>query len=244
MYKHMENTAIQFTNVSKKFARGKRLLLKQALLDVFRPRVTEDFWALDDISFTINKGETVGLIGTNGSGKSTALKLIAGVIVPTKGIVTVNGKLSPLIELGAGFHPELSGRENIYLNGTILGLSIKQIDQRFDEIVAFSELADFIDSPVKHYSSGMYMRLGFSVAVHVDPEILLVDEILAVGDGPFQKRCFDKMNEFKKNGITIIFVSHSMDAVSHFCDRAIVIERGKITFDGNTKEAITKYTSA
>ena len=188
-------SVIEFKSISKKYKRGRRLFLKQALLDLFRPNKQEDFWALKDISFKIRKSETVGIIGDNGSGKSTILKLIAGVVAPTSGWISVNGKVSPLIELGAGFHPELTGRENIYLNGTILGLTEREIDKKFDEIVAFSELENFIDTPVKHYSSGMYMRLGFSIAISVDPDILLIDEILAVGDISFQKKCFEKNKE-------------------------------------------------
>src|SRR5581483_6818408 len=201
----------------------------------------EPFWALKDTSFKIKKGETVGIIGNNGSGKSTILKLIAGVMYPTKGKVVVNGRINPLIELGAGFHPELTGRENIYLNGTILGLTIPQIDERFDEIVSFAELGDFIDSPLKHYSSGMYMRLGFSVAIFTEPKILLVDEILAVGDREFQKKCFKKMDEFKKNNITIVIVTHEMESVRKFCDRVILLSDGIIKDDGRADKLLSEY---
>lgn len=235
-----EHFSVRFDHVSKQFSRGRKLLLKEALLDLFNKN-RDTFYALNDVSFEIKKGETVGIIGTNGSGKSTILKLIAGVILPTKGQVTVNGRISPLIELGAGFHPELSGRENIYLNGTILGLTKKQIDERFDQIVEFAELADFIDSPVKHYSSGMYMRLGFAVAVHVDPEILLVDEILAVGDTAFQQKCFQKMHSFREMGVTIIFVSHSLETIADFCERAILIDHGSLLASGRPNEVITEY---
>lgn len=236
------NIVISFSNVSKKFRRGQKLLLKEALLDIFMPGRQEDFWALKDINFDIKKGETIGIIGNNGSGKSTILKLIAGVMFPTKGKVTVNGRISPLIELGAGFHPELTGRENIYLNGTILGLTKQQIDERFKEIVDFSELRDFIDTPVKHYSSGMYMRLGFSVAVHTDPEILLIDEIFAVGDSEFQKKCFKKMEEFKKTKVTIVFVTHDMNIVQDFCEKAIFIEKGSIKNIDSAKQIVKIYT--
>lgn len=233
--------AIKINNVSKRFKRGHKLLLKEALLDLFRPAKQENFWALRNISFNIKKGESLGIIGENGSGKSTILKLIAGVLIPTYGMINITGKIGPLIELGAGFHPELTGRENIYLNGTILGLSIKEIDQRFDDIVNFSGLSDFIDTPVKHYSSGMYMRLGFSIAVHSKPDILLVDEILAVGDAKFQKKCLEKMKEFHKKGVTIIIISHSVDLISSFCDRAIVIKNGKILHQGKTVKIVARY---
>lgn len=236
----MNNTVIELDNVSKKFKKGRRLYLKQALLDLFKKN-EEDFWALKDISLKIQKGESVGIIGANGSGKSTILKLIAGVLNPTKGSVSVKGRIGPLIELGAGFHPELSGRDNIYLNGTILGLSKREIDQKFDEIVRFADLADFIDTPVKHYSSGMYMRLGFSIAIHIDPQILLVDEILAVGDISFQKKCLDKMMDFHKEGITVVIISHSLDLVSNFCQKVILIKDGKLDCIGKPEKIINRY---
>ncbi len=237
----MDNTIISFNSVSKKFRRGQKLLLKEALIDLFLPDKKEDFWALKDVNFEIKRGETVGIIGNNGSGKSTILKLIAGVMFPTKGMVTVKGRISPLIELGAGFHPELTGRENIYLNGAILGLTKKQIDERFADIVAFSELSDFIDTPVKHYSSGMYMRLGFSVAVHTEPEILLIDEIFAVGDTSFQEKCFRKMEEFKKKNVTIVHVTHDMATVEKFCEKAIFINKGHIEEIGNARQIVKEY---
>ena len=191
---------IEFKNVTKDFSLQKQKTFKEFLPALFSGKDTRDkFTALKDISFEIEKGDTVGIVGPNGSGKSTILKLIAGVMSPTSGQVIVNGKISPLIELGAGFHPELTGRENIFLNGAILGLKQKEIAEKFNNIVDFAELWEFIDQPVKHYSSGMYMRLAFAVAVHVDPEILLVDEILAVGDADFQAKCFEKMEEFKKS---------------------------------------------
>lgn len=237
----MENSIISFEEVGKKFRRGQKLLLKEALIDIFMPGKEEDFWALENISFEIKKGETIGIIGNNGSGKSTILKLIAGVMFPSIGLVTVKGRISPLIELGAGFHAELTGRENIYLNGAILGLTKKQIDERFTSIVGFSELSDFIDTPVKHYSSGMYMRLGFSVAVHTDPEILLIDEIFAVGDISFQEKCFKKMEEFKKNNVTIVFVSHNSEIVKSFCERAIYINKGSVEAIGSAKDIVKEY---
>ncbi len=235
------NIAISFNKVGKKFKKGRKLFLKQALLDFFKPQAQEEFWALKDASFKVPIGQSIGIIGVNGSGKSTILKLIAGVLTPNKGKIEVNGRISPLIELGAGFHPELSGRDNIYLNGTILGLSKKEIDERFKDIVDFSEIADFIDTPVKHYSSGMYMRLGFSIAIHINPEILLVDEILAVGDIGFQEKCLKKMEQFHQNGVTIVIISHSMELVQRFCQRVILLDKGKIIDDGKSEKVIDKY---
>lgn len=232
---------IEFKKVSKKFSRGRRPFLKQALLDLFRRNQEENFWALKDVSFTIQKGESVGIIGLNGSGKSTILKLIAGVLFPTEGEVRVEGRIGPLIELGAGFHPELSGRDNIYLNGTILGLSKNEIDQKFDDIVGFAELQEFIDTPVKHYSSGMYMRLGFSIAVHIEPDILLIDEILTVGDAHFQNKSFKKLQEFKKRGTTIVLISHSIGTVEQFCDKVIYLKKGQTASLGKTQQIITRY---
>ena len=235
-------TIISFKNVTKKFSKLSQKTFKEFIPALIRgEQTTESFTALNDISFEIKKGETVGIIGPNGSGKSTILKLIAGVMSPNAGTVMVKGKISPLIELGAGFHPELTGSENIYLNGAILGLKRKEIDKNFQSIVDFAELQEFIDQPVKHYSSGMYMRLAFAVAIHVHPEILIVDEILSVGDQAFQEKCFAKMEEFKKSkDVTIIFVSHSLGQVEQFCTRAIYINDHKIQYDGNTTTAIKK----
>ncbi|MBS3909182.1 MAG: ABC transporter ATP-binding protein [Actinobacteria bacterium] len=204
----------------------------------------EDFWALSGVSFNVNKGEMVGIIGHNGSGKSTLLKCIAGVLPVDKGSVKVNGRISPLLELGAGFHPDLSGRENIYLNAAILGLTRKQVKARFDDIVNFAELEEFIDTPVRNYSSGMYVRLGFAIAVHSDPEILLVDEVLAVGDEAFQKKCFEKIEAFKKAGVTIVFVTHDLGSVRRMCDRVITLERGRIKAQGKPGQVIRDYVDA
>jgi len=240
----LAETVIQFQHVTKQFDKLNHKTFKEFLPALFRGEKTkESFTALNDISFEIKKGETVGIIGPNGSGKSTILKLIAGVMSPTSGKVTVRGNISPLIELGAGFHPELTGRENIFLNGAILGLSQKEIATNLNSIIEFAELQEFIDQPVKHYSSGMYMRLAFAVAVHTHPEILLVDEILAVGDTAFQKKCFDRMREFQESkDITIIFVSHNLKQIQEFCSKAIYINNHYIQFNGAPKIGIRKYS--
>ena len=238
----MKEAIIKFESVTKSFSLQSQKTFKEffhAL--IVGENTTNNFTALNNISFTINRGETVGIIGPNGSGKSTLLKLIAGVMTPTSGNVRVHGRVSPLIELGAGFHSELSGRENIYLNGSILGLSQKEIEAQFKSIVDFAELWEFIDQPVKKYSSGMYMRLGFSIAIHVKPEILLVDEILAVGDTEFQEKCFQKMREFKNNGVTIIFISHNLDQVKEFCQRTILINHSKLVCNDKTEKSCHQY---
>ena len=207
----------------------------------FNKSKKELFHVLKNINLNIKKGETVALIGVNGSGKSTLLKLITKIIYPTKGSITVNGKLTSLLELGAGFHQDFSGRENIYFNASIFGLTKKEIDRRIDDIIEFSELGDFIDSPVRTYSSGMYMRLAFSVAINVDADILLIDEILAVGDKRFQDKCLNKMLELKKQGKTMVFVSHSIDSVKFLCDRAVWLNKGEIRMDGKTSDVLDEY---
>ena len=234
------SNAIEFLEVSKKFKKGS-LLLKEALVEAFKAKKKEQFWALRDISFNLPQGSTLGIIGPNGSGKSTMLKLIAEVMYPTSGFVKVQGKIAPLIELGAGFHYELTGRENIYINGTILGLRKKEIDRRIEEIINFAELQDFIDTPVKHYSSGMFMRLGFAVATHVDPDILLIDEILAVGDIPFQEKCFKKMQSFRERGVTMVVVSHSLTQIKEYCDTGLVLWHGENKYFGPISEAVKAY---
>lgn len=254
-------TAIRFQHVSKKFTlRHQRPHSFQELAirlfhrgddpmnsphpeiaDESRCGSREDLWALRDVSFTVDRGETVGIIGPNGAGKSTALKLISRIIEPTSGEIEVNGRVGALLELGAGFHPDLSGRENIYLNGSILGLSRAEIERRMDAIVAFAELERFIDMPVKHYSSGMYVRLGFSVAVHTEPEVLLVDEVLAVGDATFQRKCLDKIDQLRRQGVTILFVSHSAGTVRNLCSRAIWLDEGRIVADGSTEAVVARY---
>ncbi len=237
------NGTIKFENVNKSFLLQHQKTLKELAQAIFRKQKTvERVQALKNISLTINKGETVGIIGKNGAGKSTFLSLVAGVSFPTSGRVLVQGRVAPLIELGAGFHPELTGKENIFLNGVILGMSERYLVDKFSEIVRFSEIDEkFIYTPVKHYSSGMYMRLAFSVAIFTQPDILLVDEILAVGDTAFQEKCMNKMDEFKKQGVTIVYVSHSMSTVEKFCSRVIYLKKGEVVFDGNPKEAIKRY---
>ena len=221
------------------FATLKSALLSRNLLRDLRP--DETFQALRGVSFQVGAGRAFGIIGRNGSGKSTTLKLIAGIGRPTAGTVVVSGRVSALIELGAGFHPEISGRENIYINGMMLGLTKKEIARRFDDMVAFAELQDFIDAPVKTYSSGMYVRLGFAVAVHVDPDVLLVDEVLAVGDEAFTHKCLDKFAEFKRRGKTILIVTHQLELVQRFCDEALWLDHGLVRAQGDPKRVIDAY---
>jgi ABC-2 type transport system ATP-binding protein len=230
---------------------GKRFLLRHthSLKETFiaairRKKIASTFEALDDVSFTVHEGESVALLGFNGSGKSTLLKLISGVYLPDRGEVLTRGRIAGLIEVGAGFHPDLSGRENIYLNAAILGMTEKEIDERFDEIVAFSEIEEFIDTEVKHYSSGMFLRLAFSVAIHTEVDILLVDEILSVGDEPFQKKCLAKIRELSAAGKTLVVVSHDLDMVSKLCERGILIRKGKMVFDGDSAEAVAVMRGA
>ena len=247
----MADYAIEFEHVWKKFKKGEdfdslrdlvpamaRRLLSRSRSDELRPR---EFWALRDFSFAVRKGEAVAIVGHNGSGKSTTLKLLSGILKPNRGRVRIEGRLGALIEVGAGFHQDLTGRENVYLNGTILGLSRREIDASFDSIVDFAELEEFIDTPVKRYSSGMYARLGFSVAAHLRPDVLLVDEVLAVGDVAFQQKCLDRITALKANGTTIVFISHNMHAVMEICPRVILLERGAMTMDGPADDVITAY---
>ncbi len=232
--------AVEIQDVSKHFRlyHEKYTSLKERVIHLNKIPF-EEFWALQHISFDVNWGETVGLVGHNGSGKSTLLKCIAAILQPTSGEIRVRGRVAAMLELGAGFHPELSGRENIYLNAALLGVAKRDIDLRFDDIVEFSELGPFIDNQVRYYSSGMYTRLGFAVAVNVDPDILLVDEVLAVGDENFQRKCFDKVEEFQREGRTIVFVSHSPEIVRRVCDRAYVLDHGVIVGEGTAPEAIS-----
>jgi len=217
----------------------KSALLTGSLLSDLRPE--ETFTALDGVSFDVPRGSTFGVIGENGSGKSTLLKLVAGITKPTRGSLAVQGRVSALIELGAGFHPEISGRENVVINGIMLGLTHREVERRFDEIVAFAELQDFIDAPVKTYSSGMYMRLGFAVAIHVDPDVLLVDEVLAVGDEAFTRKCLDKISEFRRRGRTILFVTHSLGLVEKMCDDVLWLRHGQTAAHGDPKRVIDAY---
>ncbi len=229
----MGEGAVSIEGISKRFRlyHERATSVKERILRMRRSRA-KDFWALRDVSYEIPHGSTVGLIGANGSGKTTLLKIIGGILRPTNGTVTTRGRIAALLELGAGFHPELTGRENVYLNASILGLSKKETDRRFDDIVGFAELEEFIDNQVKFYSSGMFMRLGFAVAVHVDPGILLVDEVLAVGDEAFQRKCLDRIQEFQREGRTIILVTHAVERVRQVCDHAIMLERGRVRVAG------------
>ncbi|WP_250442491.1 ABC transporter ATP-binding protein [Actinotalea sp. C106] len=232
-------TVVKIEKVSKRFIIRKEKSLKERLVNFGRSNLhKDDFWALRDIDLDITSGSTIGLIGANGSGKSTLLKMIGGILQPTSGTVHLRGRLAALLELGAGFHPDLTGRENVYLNASILGLSRAQTDKHFDAIVDFSGIERFIDTQVKFYSSGMYVRLAFAVAVHVDPDILLVDEVLAVGDEPFQRKCMDRIRGFQHEGRTIVLVTHSLDQVAELCDRAVVLEHGAIIADGEPREAL------
>ncbi len=216
--------------------------LKEAVLGRFKHlRAVEELWALRNVSFQVRPGEAVGLVGANGSGKSTLLQLAAGVLRPTEGQLRVAGRVSPLIELAAGFDPELSGRDNVFLNGALLGRSRREMARRLDAIVEFAELAEFIDVPVKNYSSGMYARLGFAVAVDVEPEILIVDEVLAVGDERFQAKCVERIRAIRARGTTLLHVSHSMEQVTGLCERVIVLHRGRVLHDGAPQEAIRRY---
>ena len=240
-----KNNAIVVKNVTKTFNvfYDKTNTIKEKLLFWNRTK-KEVRIVLKDINLVINKGEVVGLIGVNGSGKSTLLKLMTKIIYPNSGTVETYGKLTSLLELGAGFHPDFSGRENIYFNSSIFGLTRAEIDKRIDSIIEFSELEDFIDNPVRTYSSGMYMRLAFSVAINVDADILLIDEILSVGDQHFQEKCFQKIEELKEQGKTIVFVSHGMGSVKRFCTRAVWLNNGVIQKDGETNQVIEEYLKA
>jgi len=233
---------IEFRNVTKRFyIKEGRTLREFAQALITRQPWGDEFSALQELSFKVDRGETVGIVGRNGSGKSTALKLIAGVTAPSSGEVYITGRVSPLIELGAGFHADLTGRENVHLNGSILGMSDREINEQFDAIVEFAELQDFIDTPVKRYSSGMYVRLGFAVAVHSNPEILLVDEVLSVGDAFFQDKCQQRMHDFKQQGMTIVVVSHSAATITSFCDRAMWLDRGRLVADGPAQQVVDEY---
>jgi ABC-type polysaccharide/polyol phosphate transport system ATPase subunit len=247
----MSDIALEMEHVYKKFRKGEifnslRDLIPALTGRMFRQREISqgdkrEFWALQDISFAVKRGEAFGIVGHNGAGKSTALKILSRIMKPTKGRMIVNGRLSALIEVTAGFHQDLTGRENIYLNGTILGMSKREIASKLDQIIAFSGLEEFIDTPVKRYSSGMYARLGFSVAAHVDPEILIVDEVLSVGDYVFQQNCMDRMRSVINSGTTVLFVSHNLKAVTELCQRALLLEHGKMVTIGPTDSVVRRY---
>ncbi|WP_324650842.1 ABC transporter ATP-binding protein [Georgenia sp. H159] len=237
----MSTTVVDVRDVSKRFVIRKEKSLKERIVNAGRSaKHKEDFWALRGVDLAIEAGTSIGLVGPNGSGKSTLLKTIGGIIQPTTGQVLLRGRLAALLELGAGFHPDLTGRENVHLNASILGLTSRETDRHFDEIVEFSGIEQFIDTQVKFYSSGMYVRLAFAVAVHVDPDVLLVDEVLAVGDEPFQRKCMDKIRQFQAEGRTIVLVSHSAEQVTELCTRAVVLEHGQVVEDGSPREALRR----
>lgn len=235
--------AIEVSDISKQFVLRHTRSIKEAVVWLAKGRkgdLSEKFHALKNVSLNVETGETVALLGLNGSGKSTLLKHISGVMLPDSGTVRTRGRVAGLIEVGAGFHPDLSGRDNVYLNAAILGMTEQQVNDRFNDIVEFSEIGQFIDTEVKFYSSGMYLRLAFSVAVHTDPEVFLIDEILAVGDEPFQRKCIDKIQELARNGKTLVVVSHDLDLVSRICDRGVVLQHGHVTFDGPIQQAVER----
>ena len=238
----MGDAVITFENVSKEFKLSNLAVrsLQEMFVNLFNKeaRGKRQFWALRNVSFSIDAGETVGIVGVNGSGKSTILKLISRIIDPTHGVISISGRLSALLELGAGFHPDLTGRENIYLNGSILGLDRKAMRRKLDSIISFADIGDFIDVPIRNYSSGMQVRLGFSVAVHVEPQIMLVDEVLAVGDYSFQVKCLDRIHQMQQDGVTILFVSHDFEAVERLCTRVIWLESGTLQAQGEVSEIL------
>jgi lipopolysaccharide transport system ATP-binding protein len=245
LIKLQNDIAIRVTNVSKKYLIGKQKdsSFRGSLQSVFKRKETQgsEFMALSDLNFEIKKGEVLGIIGKNGAGKSTLLKILSQITKPTTGRIEINGRVASLLEVGTGFHPELTGRENIYLNGTILGMSRKEVNSKFDEIVEFSGVEKFIDTPVKHYSSGMYVRLAFAVAAHLEPEILIIDEVLAVGDVEFQKKCLGKMQDVAGEGRTVIFVSHNIAAIKALCDKGILINHGRLLNIGRINETVNEY---
>lgn len=258
-----EQPIIEIKNISKKYKitheRGGYIALRDVVMNIVKQPFSylktkaksvaglekkEDFWALKDVNFTVNKGEVIGIIGRNGAGKSTLLKILSQITPPTEGEIIMRGSVGSLLEVGTGFHPELTGRENIFLNGAILGMGRKEIAEKFDQIVEFADIGKFLDTPVKYYSSGMYVRLAFSVAAHMEPDILLVDEVLAVGDAEFQKKCLGKMGDItKREGRTILFVSHNMGAIQQLCQKTILLKNGNVDFIGQTDQTIKKYSN-
>ena len=244
----MNDIAIKIEGIGKKYTVGKQKdnSLRGSLGSILKSTASkkESFWALKDISFEVKRGEVIGIIGKNGAGKSTLLKVLSQITKPSKGRIEINGRVASLLEVGTGFHPELTGRENIYLNGTILGMTRKEVKSKFDEIVEFSGVENFIDTPVKHYSSGMYVRLAFAVAAHLDPEILIIDEVLAVGDAEFQKKCLGKLKDVAQQGRTVLFVSHNMNAVNSLCSKCLYIKNGETEMYNKTDVVISKYLNS
>ncbi|MBU1862203.1 MAG: ABC transporter ATP-binding protein [Candidatus Omnitrophica bacterium] len=242
---------IHVENVGKKFSKSLKRSMFYGISDIVQSAVgiipdstklrEREFWAVDDVSFTVRKGETLGIIGPNGSGKTTLLKMLNGIFMPDRGKIIINGTVGALIAVGAGFHPMLSGRENIYINGTILGMSKKEIDKKFDAIVEFADIGDFIDAPVKYYSSGMYVRLGFSIAINIQPEILLIDEVLSVGDLSFQNKSLEKLAELRNKAHVVVFVSHNLEQVRNLCDRVVILDQGRQESYDDTNEALLRY---
>lgn len=243
----MDDVAIKIEGIGKRYTVGKQVdkSMRGALGNILKSASSkgEDFWALKDISFEVKKGEVIGIIGKNGAGKSTLLKILSQITKPTEGRIEMHGRVASLLEVGTGFHPELTGRENIYLNGTILGMTRKEVKSKFDEIVEFSGVGKFMDTPVKHYSSGMYVRLAFAVAAHLEPEILVIDEVLAVGDSEFQKKCLGKMRDVANHGRTVLFVSHNMSAVTSLCEKCVYISGGKVKSFGESNQIVSEYLS-
>ncbi len=247
----MDEVVIKVEHVSKKFCRGLQKSMIYGMTDIGRNLVglksnadqlrPDEFWALKDISFEVKRGEAVALVGANGAGKTTLLKMLNGIFWPDEGKISIRGRIGPLIAVGAGFHPLLSGRENIYINAAILGIGKAEIEKKFDDIVAFADIGEFLDTPVKNYSSGMYVRLGFAVAVHCEPDILLIDEILSVGDMAFQSKCMEKMQEFIKGGKTIIYISHNLNSITSMCQRAVFIENSKVVQQGDARAVVDFY---
>lgn len=248
----MSETVIKVQNAGKKFCKSLKRSMLYGVTDILKSAIgvvpgsnglrRDEFWAVDNVSFELKKGETLGIIGPNGSGKTTLLRMLNGIFMPDKGSIEIKGRVGALIQVGAGFHPMLTGRENIYINGAILGMSKREIDKKFDSIIDFADIGDFLDSPVKHYSSGMYVRLGFAIAVHCEPDILLVDEILAVGDAGFQNKCFNAVGKLREDGATTVLVSHNMHVVSTFTQKLLFINDGKSEYFNSVAEGIKKYT--
>jgi lipopolysaccharide transport system ATP-binding protein len=244
------NKVIEIRSVSKKFSKSLKHAIRYGITDIGKSLVgkenhrqlrAHEFWALKDISFNIKKGESIAIIGANGSGKSTLLKLLNGIFLPDKGIIKISGSVSALIGIGAGFHPMLTGKENIYLNGAIFGMSKKEIEEKFESIVTFADIGDFLATPVKNYSSGMFVRLGFSIAIHSVPDILIIDEVLAVGDENFRKKSYNKIKQIAKSNKTVIFVSHDLDAIKTLTQKAVLLKQGQIKAIGNTKKILDQY---